>query len=128
MVKLPWGSLPHTMALLETEARLNADGGLDTSFNPESVQMMSLCHIDPAGWQNHHWGVSSYNGISRNNLARLNADGSLDTVLTLVQEQTAPFLPHQFNQTEKLLLEVLLISYDGTVRSRVARINGGASL
>jgi hypothetical protein len=60
------------MALLETELRrLNADGGLDTSFNPESVQMMILCHIDPAGWQNHHWGVSSYNGILAN-LARLN--------------------------------------------------------
>jgi hypothetical protein len=35
------GDLYHSqMALLETELHLNADGGLDTSFNPESVQMM----------------------------------------------------------------------------------------
>jgi uncharacterized delta-60 repeat protein len=62
-------------------ARLNADGSVDTAFNPGSgangkiwaVGLQSDGKIFIAG------EFTSYNGTNRNYLARLNSDGSLDT-------------------------------------------------
>jgi uncharacterized delta-60 repeat protein len=60
-------------------ARLNADGGVDTSFNPgtgasgvEAIALHSNGQVFIGGY------FTSVNGTNRNRIARLNADGSLD--------------------------------------------------
>jgi uncharacterized delta-60 repeat protein len=70
-------------------ARLNSDGSLDTSFNPgtgiayyeddglydseiETIAIQSDGKIIIGG------GFDTYNGIAKNNIARINADGTLD--------------------------------------------------
>jgi uncharacterized delta-60 repeat protein len=62
-------------------ARLNADGSLDTTFNPgtganSSVQSLAL---QPNGKVLIGGLFTSYNGTPCNYIARLNADGRLDT-------------------------------------------------
>lgn len=110
--------------------RLNADGGLDTSFNPgiganDDVYAIS---IQPDGKIIIGGVFTSYNGISRNNLARLNADGSLDTAFNPGTGPDSTVFTTSIQSDGKIVIGGAFTSYDGTVRSRVARINGGASL
>ena len=62
-------------------ARLNADGTLDTTFNPGTGADSSLytASIQSDGKIIIGGGFTSYNGISRNGIARLNTNGTLDT-------------------------------------------------
>lgn len=60
--------------------RLNADGSLDTSFDPSAGANASITGVvsTDAGMI-MIWGpFSTFNGVARNALARLNPDGSLD--------------------------------------------------
>ena len=68
-------------------ARLNADGSLDTSFDPGTGTNDDTEHDEPGGYPiavqadgkiliGGHF--TNYNGTARNRIARLNADGSLD--------------------------------------------------
>ncbi len=68
-------------------ARLNANGSLDTSFDPGTgpagpyfgfLHVTALA-VQPNGKVLVGGDFSSFNGLSRNRLARLNADGSVDT-------------------------------------------------
>ncbi len=64
-------------------ARLNADGSLDTSFDPASGpapdSALTKIIVQPDGKIIIGGGFTSFNGTSRNHIARLNVDGSLDT-------------------------------------------------
>lgn len=65
-------------------ARLNADGSLDTSFDPGlgvSIEagVLRAVALQQDGKIIIGGQFDSYNGVKRNNIARLNADGSLDT-------------------------------------------------
>ena len=61
-------------------ARLNADGTLDTAFNPLILNPnVSVVIVQADGKIMIGGAFTSVNGVSRTNLARLNADGSLDT-------------------------------------------------
>ena len=61
-------------------ARLNADGGLDTGFNPGTGadNTVTTLSVQPDGKILIAGYFTSYNGASRNRIARLNTDGSLD--------------------------------------------------
>ncbi|MEG5086314.1 MULTISPECIES: DUF4347 domain-containing protein, partial [unclassified Microcoleus] len=62
-------------------ARMNADGSLDTAFNPTggmnnaviALALDSSGKLYAGGW------FTTVNGTARNRIARMNADGSLDT-------------------------------------------------
>ncbi len=64
-------------------ARLNADGSVDTSFNPglgvngNGAEVWSIA-LQPSGQMIIAGTFTSYNGTNVNSVARLNADGSLD--------------------------------------------------
>jgi uncharacterized delta-60 repeat protein len=62
-------------------ARLNADGSLDTSFNPGNGAngLVRDIEIDMLGKIVICGEFTSYNSIGRNKVARINSDGSLDT-------------------------------------------------
>jgi uncharacterized delta-60 repeat protein len=61
-------------------ARLNADGSVDTEFDPGTAANgpVSAIVLQPDGKVLVGGGFSSMNGVSRNSIARLNADGTLD--------------------------------------------------
>jgi uncharacterized delta-60 repeat protein len=62
-------------------ARLNADGGLDTSFNPTTGANSTVASVLPlSGGQLILGGnFTTINNTNRNRIARLNSDGTLDT-------------------------------------------------
>ncbi|MDX2306572.1 MAG: hypothetical protein NW226_27425 [Microscillaceae bacterium] len=71
-----YGGIPSNRII-----RLNADGSLDTGFNPGSgfnERVISLA-LQPDGKILAGGFFTSYNGITRNQITRLNANGSLDT-------------------------------------------------
>jgi uncharacterized delta-60 repeat protein len=61
-------------------ARLNADGSLDTAFDPDvdNTAVYSLA-LQADGKITIGGNFSTVGGVGRSNIARLNADGSLDT-------------------------------------------------
>ena len=62
-------------------ARLNANGSLDTTFNPGSGvdNTVNRIAVQSDGKVLLVGAFTTVNGVSRNRIARLNADGSLDT-------------------------------------------------
>jgi uncharacterized delta-60 repeat protein len=67
-------------------ARLNADGTLDTSFNPGAgfTNGPYVCYVNSLALQPDGKVIvgglySTFNGTARENIARLNTDGTLDT-------------------------------------------------
>ncbi|WP_198973221.1 delta-60 repeat domain-containing protein, partial [Xylophilus sp. ASV27] len=60
-------------------ARLNADGSLDTGFNPGANSTVYSLAVQPDGKVLVGGAFNQLGGQRRNGLARLNADGSLDT-------------------------------------------------
>ncbi|MEK8020044.1 MAG: PQQ-binding-like beta-propeller repeat protein, partial [Candidatus Parabeggiatoa sp.] len=60
-------------------ARLNADGTIDTSFNPDIDNRVESLFVQPDGDILIGGTFTNINGITRNHIARLNSDGSLDT-------------------------------------------------
>jgi len=61
-------------------ARLNADGTLDSTFNPNPNGDVNSVTVQPDGRILIGGSFSSVISTTRNRIARLNADGTLDTV------------------------------------------------
>jgi uncharacterized delta-60 repeat protein/uncharacterized repeat protein (TIGR01451 family) len=109
-------------------ARLNANGSLDTTFDP-SVGMNAPVRaliFQPDGKIVAGGSFTSVNGASRNYLARLNADGSVDT----------SFLGGSFTGADgsiftlalqvdgKILVGGDFSRFNGVTRNRLTRLNG----
>ncbi|MCE5228192.1 hypothetical protein LLG95_01165 [bacterium] len=101
-------------------ARINPDGMLDTTFNPgsganEPVQSLA---IQPDGKIVAAGEFTSFNGVSRLNIARLNANGSLDTAFKFTESTTRDF-------------NLVVLQSDGKViasgNNTVARLNADGS-
>ena len=60
-------------------ARLNADGTLDTGFNPNVIGVVYCVAVQTDGKIVLAGNVSTVGSVLRNNIMRFNADGSLDT-------------------------------------------------
>ena len=107
-------------------ARLNSDGVLDETFNPETgannrvetIVIQSDGKIIIGGY------FTSYNGIDRNGIARLNSDGSLDTTFTVGMGVNYYGIRTTSIQNDgKIIIGGNFISYNGTARNRIARLN-----
>ena len=59
-------------------ARLNADGSLDTSFDPVVDSTVSAVFLQPDGKILIGGAFGTVDGVTRGQIARLNADGTLD--------------------------------------------------
>ena len=107
-------------------ARVNADGTLDTTFNPNPGNLVNTVAVQPDGKILIAGGFTTVGGVTRNRIARLNADGTLDT----------GFDPNANNQIFCLTLQadgrILLggnfTTVGGTARNRVARVNADGTL
>lgn len=111
-------------------ARINADGSLDTNFNPgtgvddqiTSVAFQADGKVVIAGY------FTSYNGTNRSGIARVNTNGTLD--LTFNPGTGLDFaVDSVMVQTDgKILLGGGFTTYNGTSRRGVARVNSDGSL
>lgn len=111
-------------------ARLHADGRLDTSFNPGSGTdyFISSIAAQPDGKIVIGGSFTSYNGISRNNIARINPDGSLDTTFN-PGSGTNSFIAKVLIQPDgKLLIQGHFGVVNGVIREYLARLHANGSL
>ena len=112
-------------------ARLNANGGLDTTFavgtGPSSAA--TVIEQQPDGRILIAGGFTNYNGnTSAARFARVNSDGTLDTTfVTGTGPNSAPrtidVLPDS-----KILIAGNFASYNGTTKNAVVRVNADGSL
>jgi len=107
-------------------ARLNANGSLDSSFNPgtgvngtvHSVALQSDGKVLVGG------SFTSVNGTNRNNIARLNANGSLDGSFNPGTGANGPVGSIALQPDGKVLIGGDFTTVNGAVRLKVARLYG----
>jgi uncharacterized delta-60 repeat protein len=105
-------------------ARLNVDGSLDSSFNPElgANDHILTTSIQSDGKIIIGGQFTSYNGTSRNYIARLNTDGTLDS---FNQGTGANYYIYttSIQNDNKIIIGGAFSSFDGNNRSKIARLN-----
>ncbi|MBU1877335.1 MAG: putative Ig domain-containing protein, partial [Chloroflexi bacterium] len=111
-------------------ARLNANGALDTSFNPgtgannwvDAVAVQTDGKVVIGGL------FSTVNGVSRNRIARLNADGTLDTFFNPGTGANAVVNAVALQADGKVLVGGAFATMDGVARNRIARLDTTGAL
>src|SRR5713226_1657173 len=111
-------------------ARLNADGSLDTSFNPGSGtdKQVRAITLQSDGKILIGGSFTSVNGTARNRIARLNADGSLDTSFNPGSGTDKQLRAITLQSDGKILIGGSFTSVNGTARNRIARLHADGSL
>lgn len=110
-------------------ARINADGSLDTSFNPGTgannyvytTSIQSDEKIIVGG------SFTSYNGTTRNSITRLNKDGGLDTSFNPGTGANQLVNTTTIQSDERIIVGGGFTSYNGTTRNSIARVNSTIS-
>jgi uncharacterized delta-60 repeat protein len=112
-------------------ARLNANGSLDTSFNPGTGANsdVSKIAVQLDGKIIIGGNFTSFNGTNRNRIARLNTDGSLDTsfnpiIIGANSQVNSIYVQHD----SKILIGGIFNSINGIERNSIARLNADGSL
>ena len=109
-------------------ARLNANGALDSSFNPgggadDTVQTVQ---VQPDGKVVIGGQFTSFNGTPRARIARLHADGSLDDSFVASADSDVLMLtPHQ---QDYLLVAGTFGEINGTAREGLARLHSSSAI
>ncbi len=111
-------------------ARLNADGSLDAGFNPGTGANSNVWTfaVQPDGKILIGGFFTSYNGTACNYIARLNADGSLDAGFNPGTGANFYVRTLALQPDGKILIGGQFITYNGTARNRIARLNADGSL
>ena len=113
-------------------ARLNADGTHDTSFDPGTGALYTgssntgiwTTAIQDDGKIIIGGYSSTFNGTVINRIARLNADGSLDNTFDQGAGVDSVVLSNSIQTDGKIIIGGGFTTYNGTARSRIARLNG----
>ena len=108
-------------------ARLNEDGAPDPSFTPAAGSIHAMA-MQPDGKVVVGGSFTTLNDEPRNHIARLNADGSLDTGFDPGVGADQPVYTVKLLPGGDLLIGGSFSSYDGTPRSRAARIHFDGTL
>jgi uncharacterized delta-60 repeat protein len=117
-------------------ARLNADGTLDTTFDPGtgaggltanlgSVQAIAL---QPDGKILISGSFLTYNGVPRSFIARIEADGSLDTTFDTSDGPNNTVRTMALQADGKIVIGGAFSTITGIAKGRVARLNSDGSL
>jgi uncharacterized delta-60 repeat protein len=119
-------------------ARLNADGSLDSSFNPGvgvngiATAAVYAIALQPDGKAILGGVFSSFNNTPRRRIARLNSDGSLDLSFdpgTGVEGfGTVSLVALALQPDGRVVVAGNFVSYNGAPRLGMARINSNGSL
>jgi uncharacterized delta-60 repeat protein len=115
-------------------ARLNADGTLDTGFNPSVLDTdtgVKCVTVQADGKVLIGGRFTSVGGQTRNHIARLNADGTLDTgfnpILGAPNHLTGVF-GVAVQADGKVLIGGSFTSVGGQTRNHIARLNANGTL
>jgi uncharacterized delta-60 repeat protein len=112
-------------------ARINADGTLDSTFDPGTGtgpdHRLYAIALQDDGKILIGGSFASYNETPRNGIARVNADGTLDTSFDPGTGVTGNVLAIAL-QNGKILIGGDFDSYNGTTRNYVARLDENGSL
>jgi uncharacterized repeat protein (TIGR01451 family)/uncharacterized delta-60 repeat protein len=118
-------------------ARLNTDGTLDTSFDPQGGVTYSINQrlasvtslaLDSSGRVVIGGLMTTYNGVQRNGLARLNANGTLDTAFNPGLGTTNTVWSVLLQPDGKVLAGGEFASFDTQPRRHIARLNADGTL
>lgn len=107
-------------------ARLNADGTLDTGFDPNANGEVACVAVLPDGRVLLGGGFTSVAGAARNGLARLNADGTLDAGFDANVGGSVNCVT--VDAAGRLLVGGLFNSVGGVTRNNVARLNADGTV
>jgi uncharacterized delta-60 repeat protein len=107
-------------------ARLNANGSLDTAFNPDADSVVSSLVVQADGKILVGGSFSTIGGQTRNRIARLNADGSLDTSFNADANRDVDSIAVQADG--KILVGGSFTIFSEQVRNNIARLNADGSL
>ncbi|MBK8947587.1 MAG: delta-60 repeat domain-containing protein [Flavobacteriales bacterium] len=107
-------------------ARLNADGSLDTTFDPGTGAdlVVRTVVLQPDGRILIGGDFTTYDGTSRNRIARLEPDGSLDTTYDPGSGASGPVHTITLQPDSKVIIGGGFTQYNGFGRNRIARVNG----
>ena len=110
-------------------ARLNADGTVDTSFNPGSGFNSTVVElaIQPEGKILAVGSFTTFNGTSRNRIARLNTDGSLDTSFDPGTGANALVWSLAIQSDGRIVIGGSFSTYNSNLTNRLARLNADGS-
>ena len=106
-------------------ARVNADGSLDTSFNPNANSFVQSLAIQADGKILVGGAFDGIGGQTRNRIARLNANGSLDTAFNPNANSAVYSLAVQADG--KILIGGYFEYVGGQPCNRIARLNADGS-
>ena len=112
--------------------RLNADGTLDTSFNPGAYFIVYSLAVEADGKILVGGWFTTLGGQSRNNIGRLNADGTLDTSFDPGAGGGAGSLQRVYSlavQADgKILVGGVFTMLGGQYRNYIGRLNADGTL
>ena len=111
-------------------ARLNADGSLDTTFNPGSGANHSIYTIliQSDGKILIGGEFTIFDGTFRQHIARLNTDGSLDTTFNPGLGADYAVTSIAIQSDGKILIGGYFVYFNGISRRAIARLNPDGSL
>lgn len=105
-------------------ARLNADGSLDTSFNPGTGfdgEVISLA-IQSDGRIVAVGAFTNFNGTARSRVARLTSTGAYDSTFVIGSGANGVVWDVALQSDGKPILVGAFTSYNGTARNRIVRL------
>src|SRR6266516_4662748 len=108
--------------------RLNADGSLDTAFNPIVDDLVAALALQPDGKILVGGYFLSVNGTPRNRIARLNTDGSLDTTFNPASGLNGSVQQFAIQTNGMIIIGGEFTSVGGITRVRMARLSANGSL
>lgn len=111
-------------------ARLNADGSLDTSFNPGSGfnSDVTTLVLQPDGKIITGGSFTSFDGTVINRIARLNSNGSIDTSFNPGSGFDNSVSAIALQPDGKIIIGGYFTSLNGTAINRIARLNDDGSI
>jgi uncharacterized delta-60 repeat protein len=115
-------------------ARLNADGSVDTSFNPGSgvggAFFVNAIALQKDGQILVGGDFPSFNGSARGSIVRLNPDGNVDATFDSGNGSTLdnPIIAIALHTDNKVVIAGSFYTYRGTRRVNIARLNTDGSL
>ncbi len=109
-------------------ARFNANGSLDTGFNPGADDAVYSIAVQPDGKILIAGNFTTVAGTARNRIARLNDDGTLDTGFDPGSGADGRVAAIALQPDGKILLGGYFTQFDGANHSRIARLASDGSI
>ncbi len=109
-------------------ARLHANGGLDTTFNPGAGadDAITAIAVQPDGRILLAGQFTTFSGVTRNRLTRINEDGSVDTLINFGAGADSFVGAVAVQPDQRIMIGGGFTTWDGQPANHIARIYGGS--